>query len=385
VCHRRQEEIREELLNGPRIVEVSWTQAAVDYCAWRKAKREAENPDLVGTIEQEAGYVLRFTEYLESIGAAHLPLSRIGVQHLEDYLLFHLKGRKPSYLHRCQSNFVAVMNHAKRRSLCSPGLTIPKARLPKANTFSPINKHLDDETVTLFVECAPPHMKLFFSAVFTLGLRAGELLFAKRTPMSNPEEGRSGICLIPGREAIYLARTKTGMAVERSIPTDLAEAFRRTLAARTDKYDALFLTNLKRPYKRSKNGANGFRFRVAWCATRERAGVELERRAEAARLAGNHGLNLHYLAEAEKVRRSTGHWGRHTMISNAVMKGLSDRMIMKMSGHVQPQMISRYTHLRDGSVREAAQQLVPNLSLEHMLNGKSRRATRKCPRGETIE
>jgi integrase len=377
VCFRRYEEIREELLNGPRIVEVSWIEAAVEYCAWRKAKREAENPDLLGTIDPEAGYALRFTEYLESVGAAHLPLSRIGIKHIEGYLLFHLQGRKPLYLRKCESSIVAIMNHAKRHGLCAPGLIVPKATLPRAEVFSPVNKHFDDETVALFVDCAPPHARLFFAAVFTLGLRAGELLYAKRTPMLHAEAGKSGICLVPGREMIFLANTKPGLAVERAIPPDLAEAFRRALDARTDKFDALFLTHTKRPYKRSGNNS-GFRFRVAWCATRGRVGAELEQRAAAARMAGNDERARYYLEEADKVRRSTGHWGRHTMISNAVMKGLSDRMIMKMSGHVQPQMISRYTHLRDGSIRDAAQQVVPNLSLEQMLNGKSRCATAKA-------
>jgi hypothetical protein len=40
------------------------------------------------------------------------------------------------------------------------------------------------------------------------------------------------------------------LPIERVIPPDLAEAFRQALAARTDKFDALFLTDKKRPYKR---------------------------------------------------------------------------------------------------------------------------------------
>jgi hypothetical protein len=210
------------------------------------------------------------------------------------------------------------MNHAKAYKFCPPSLVIPKPTLPKVAKNTPVNKHFSDETVSLFIQCAPPHAKLFFSAAFTLGLRAGELLFAKRTNMLQAEPRRSGICLLPGRETLFIARSKIGLPIERVIPPDLAEAFRQVLAARTDKFDALFLTDKKRPYKRGRT-LRGFRFRNGTCA---RVVAELHRRAAEAGLAGNEKLRQDCLFEADTVSRSTGHWGRHTMISNAVMNNI---------------------------------------------------------------
>jgi hypothetical protein len=39
---------------------------------------------------------------------------------------------------------------------------------------------------------------------------------------------------------------------------------------------------------------------------------------------------------------------------------------MKMSGHLGREMIDRYTHLRDDSVRSAAQKVAPVLSVRQM-------------------
>src|SRR4030095_11205854 len=55
------------------------------------------------------------------------------------------------------------------------------------------------------------------------------------------------------------------------------------------------------------------------------------------------------------AKRATGHWGRHSMISRAVLQGMSDRQIMAVSGHRSPQMIARYSHLRDNDSKELAE------------------------------
>jgi integrase len=172
--------------------------------------------------------------------------------------------------------------------------------------------------------------------------------------MQHAEIGKSGLCLEPGREKLFLATTKEGFPLERVIPSALADALRVALRERADQHDALFLTDRGRPYSRGKT-QGGSRFKTAWKSARARVIIELTRKLMSAKELEHRETVSQLEAEIQKVSQATPHWSRHTMISRAIEKGINDRVVMELSGHRSIQMVGRYTHLRDASIRNAAE------------------------------
>ena len=58
------------------------------------------------------------------------------------------------------------------------------------------------------------------------------------------------------------------------------------------------------------------------------------------------------------------HDGRHTAITTLAEKGLSAWVIQAQVGHVDPQMMKTYSHIRRRALNEAAAALEPKLNVE---------------------
>ena len=54
------------------------------------------------------------------------------------------------------------------------------------------------------------------------------------------------------------------------------------------------------------------------------------------------------------------HDGRHTAITTLAEKGLPDRVIQAQVGHVAPEMMKTYSHIRRQALNQAADALEPN-------------------------
>jgi integrase len=351
---RREAEILEELISGKRKDELTWIEIAALYCREHALRRISKRPELAGTIDPEAGYVLRLTDFLKTRRLADRPVGALKYEDIQAYFNDGLQGKELSYLHRCRNSYRAVMNWAVENEHCSPGFPMPE--LPEYDPRKiAVNKNLALEIIDLFIQFAPPHAKMLFQTMFETGLRGGELLFLNRTPPEAKRPRRSGLCLEEGKEHIYLGVTKDGKAMRRIISSQLANALRAYVGERTDAHDTLFLTDKGVPYQPSKT-QRGAQYRRAWNSTREKVLQELKDRLNIAQAEGNKARQGQLAAWIAECEHATGHWSRHSMISRAVLQGVSDRMIMSLSGHRSPQMIARYAHLRDDDARILAEQ-----------------------------
>lgn len=71
--------------------------------------------------------------------------------------------------------------------------------------------------------------------------------------------------------------------------------------------------------------------------------------------------------KAEKLRRASAHWGRHTAITAKVDAGMDPRYIQKDARHSDPRTTALYTHEDDNKRHDDAQKVRINMSI-----------TRKC-------
>ena len=352
---RREAQLFEHLTTGKPSQDPSWNEVAALYCEARARERVSKRPELEGTTDPEAGYVLRLTDFLVTRKAAHRPISELKIEDVQDYFNKHLRGKELSYLHRCRNNYLAVMNWAvknKYREAPYPMPALPDYDPRKME----VNKNLPIPVIKLFVKFAPKHASLLFNTIFDTGLRGGELLFINRTKRDEQNLRRSGLDLKEGKEKLLLGVTKDGKAITRSISKRLATRMRDELKKRKDPYDALFLTDKGVPYKPAKV-QRGFQYRKAWESTRTKVVAELKSQLDAAKQVKDAAKVDELESWIEMVERATGHWGRHSMVSRAVIAGMSDRQIMVVSGHRSPQMIARYSHLRDDDSKELAEKV----------------------------
>ena len=350
---RREAELLEELTTGKPSQDLTWNEVAALYCDARALRRVSKRPELAGTTDPEAGYVLRLTDFLATRKVANRPIRALKVEDVQAYFNEHLRGKEISYLHRCRNNYLAVMNWAVKKEYCDAHYPMPE--LPEHDPRAiQVNKNLPLPVIKLFVEFAPKHAKLLFDTIFDTGLRGGELLFVKRTEPDEDQPRRSGLCLEDGKEHIHLGVTKDGKAITRSISKRLAKRMRDELKKRKDAYDELFLTDKRVPYARA-NVQRGFQFRTAWKSTRKKVVDDLSRQLDLAKKGRDAAKARELKSWIKMAERATGHWGRHSMISRAVLQGMSDRQIMAVSGHRSPQMIARYAHLRDTDSKELAE------------------------------
>jgi integrase len=351
---RREAEILQELVSGKRRNGLTWTEVAALYCKERALRRISKRPEVADTIDPEAGYVLRLTEYLRARKVADRPITELEYEDIQGYFNDQLQGKELSYLHRCRNNYRAVMNWAVEKKYCGPGFPMPELPDYDARKIA-INKNLPLEVIDLFIQFAPPHARMLFRTMFETGLRGGELLFVKRTAPDDRRPRRSGLSLKPGREHIYLGVTKNGFPAKRVISSQLATELAAYLRRRKDAHDCLFLTDKQLPYKRAKT-QRGTQYRRAWDTARRKTIGELRRLLKLARAARDKARETELGQWITECERATGHWSRHSMISRAVVQGISDRMIMSLSGHRSPQMIERYAHLRNDDARHLAEQ-----------------------------
>lgn len=56
---------------------------------------------------------------------------------------------------------------------------------------------------------------------------------------------------------------------------------------------------------------------------------------------------------------ATGRWhdNRHTLVTEPAESGAGDEVIMSTAGHVRPQMLSRYSHVRTEAERKALEEI----------------------------
>lgn len=366
---RREAELLEELTTGRPPRDLTWNEVAMQYCKARALRRVSKRPELADTTDPEAGYVLRLTDFLTARKAANRPIRELNIEDVQAYFNEHLSGKQISYLHRCRNNYLAVMNWAAEKKFCDAEYPMPG--LPEHDPRAiQVNKNLPLPVIKLFVEFAPKHAKLLFDTIFDTGLRGGELLFVNRTEPDEDQLRRSGLCLEEGNEHIHLGVTKDGKAITRSISKRLAKRMREELKKRKDPHDELFLTDKGVPYKRP-NVQRGFQYRAAWRSTRKKVVDELDRQLNLVKKSRDAGKARELKKWIRMAKRATGHWGRHSMISRAVLQGMSDRQIMVVSGHRSPQMIARYSHLRDNDSKELAEKV----SLQGV-STRSRRSTK---------
>jgi integrase len=363
---RRQSQLLEELISGKPPQNLSWTEVATLYCEARALRRVSRRPELEGTIDPEAGYVLRLTDFLAKRKSAGRSIGGLKIEDVQAYFNECLRGSELSYLHRCRNSYLAVMNWAVDQKYCEADYPVPE--LPDYDPRKiPVNKNLPRPVIDLFISFAPQNAKLLFETIFDTGLRGGELLFLNRTEPDEDQPRRSGLSLKEGSELLHLGVTKDGKAVTRSISGRLAQSIRAALKKREDRHDALFLTDKGIPYKRAKV-QRGTQFRSAWASTRQKVIDELTLRLAAAKRRGSDVKVAELTGWIKMAKRATGHWGRHSMISRAVLAGLSDRQIMAVSGHRSPQMIARYAHLG----KDEAKGLAEKVSLEGDLSPPSK-------------
>jgi integrase len=64
------------------------------------------------------------------------------------------------------------------------------------------------------------------------------------------------------------------------------------------------------------------------------------------------------------LERTRFHDGRHTAVTTLAEKGLPDWVIQAQVGHVDPQMMKAYSHIRRKALNEAAAALEPKFSAE---------------------
>jgi integrase len=350
---RREAALLEELVSGKPKGELTWTEVALLYCKERATRRLSKRPELAGTKDPEAGYVLRLTDFLKARKVADRPIRELTYEDIQSYFNDHLRRCELSYLHRCRNNYRAVMNWAVTKKHC--GSDFPMPELPYCDPKKMVvNKNLPLEVIELFIRFAPRHSRLLFGSMFECGLRGGELLFVNRTPPDEKRPRRSGLCLEEGREHFYLGVTKDGKPVTRAIPRYLAKIIRAHLKNRKDGYDSLFLTDKGVPYEQSKV-QRGSQYRKSWYSTRAKVLAELNQWLADAEVAGNKDRVRQLKEWISDCEKATGHWARHSMISRAIKKGKSDREVMSLSGHRSPQMIARYHHLRNEDARSLAE------------------------------
>ena len=355
---RREAQLLDELTTGKPSRDLTWNEVAVLYCEARALRRVSTRPESAGTTDPEAGYVLRLTDFLAKRKAANRPIRALKIEDVQAYFNEHLRGKEISYLHRCRNNYLAVMNWAVEKKHCD--LDYPMPELPEHDPRAiQVNKNLPLPVIKLFVGFAPRHAKLLFDTIFDTGLRGGELLFVKRTDPDEDQPRRSGLCLEDGNEHLYLGVTKDGKAITRSISKRLAKRMRDEIKKRKDPHDALFLTDKGVPYERA-NVQRGFQYRSAWKSARKKVVDELTRQLDLAKESRDATRARELQNWIRMAKRATGHWGRHSMISRAVLQGMSDRQIMAVSGHRSPQMIVRYSHLRDNDAKELAERVSLN-------------------------
>jgi integrase len=341
----REVQIRDELLRGAPATK-TWLDLAVKYCEKRQAKRVTRDPSLKDSPDPEAWFVLRLTNFFVSRGVADLPLRELPHDEVDSFFATALDGAKLSYKTRLKNVYCAMMNFARKRMWIDYEYPVPD--LPEYDILKqPVNKALEDEDVQLFISLAPEHAHPFVASVFGTGLRGGELIFIKRTRPDYTDRHGTGLCLDEGQEHFFLGMTKDGTAHIRTLPDSLVALLKSYLATRKDSYDALFLTNRGVPYVRPKRKRSSV-YKTMWRNLAKRVARTLEMRAEEAELRGDPGLAQRLRDRAAQCRKVTGHWGRHNMVSRAIVLGKSDREIMQLTGHKTARMLTRYSHLKVG-------------------------------------
>ncbi len=182
--------------------------------------------------------------------------------------------------------------------------------------------------MALHINCAPKHVRPFFAVLWNTGRRHSEILYVSRRFPDYTDRNGTGLNLEPGREHIYLGRTKNGKPRIVFLNDSAVAEIESWLESREDDFDALFLTHRLVPYKRTKKGRGG-QTRTAWKITCAAAAKIIEEEWK--------------LPERAKVmRQATPHWARHNMTSHLLASGEDDERVRDFMGWSSKAMVERY-------------------------------------------
>lgn len=356
---QRETKIYRELIHGEETV-VTWTEAAAHYCEKRNLLRTSRNPALAETPDKEAEYVLKLLTYFRRKGIADIPLTdfcdRASVV-IDGYFKdMHIaKGNKLPTMTRERDTYNSVMNEAVRKKWVKADF--PRPTLPEYDALAvPVNKWLYDDEIRLLIRVAPRHLKLFVAGVFATGRRSGEIIYMSRRRPDYSDPAGTGLSLEPGHEHFYFGHTKNGRPVIAPLPDWYVALLKSYLEARTDRHDALILTDERKPYIRPAR-QKGFIVRTAWRTMTKRASAVLLKRAgRAARLGDAEGA-ARLRDRASMMLQVTPHWGRHNAASHVLMQGMSERQAQRRGGWESAKMMRRYEHLSPEFNKEMANAL----------------------------
>ena len=354
--------IRTELIDGAGAV-VTWKEAVTEYAKKRKSDRLSIDPSLGDEPDKQIEYVLKWTEWFDSLGKLEQPLQKIKQADLDQYFEFHHDSKRNllSTRKREANVYLAVMNFAQQEWKIG---AFPRPKIAKVKSRSKaVNKWLYVEEVSLFIRLAPVHLSDYVAGVFATGCRGGPIL---HLPRHRPVPGRNrgaGLIMDKGKEQFYFGLSKSGHEDTRILPDWYADRLRRYLANRKDEHDALFLTDRGVPYAKLKR-QSGFQVKTAWRNLRERVAQVILRLArlklhQAKMLHGSQREEMISKAQelegrAEVVRSVTPHWGRHNLASHAFIKGMDTEKVRRLGNWQTDAMVRRYQHLKPDFGKELA-------------------------------
>ena len=195
--------VRTELIEGAGAV-VTWKQAVTEYAKNRASERLSIDPSLGDEPDKQIEYVLKWTEWFDSLGKLEQPLRQIKQADLDRYFEVHhdSKRNKLSTRKREANVYLAVMNFAQKKWKKIGAFPTPDIAKDKSQSKS-VNKWLYVEEVSLFIRLAPLHLKEYVAGVFATGCRGGPIL---HLPKHRPVPGKSrgaGLIMDRGKEQFY--------------------------------------------------------------------------------------------------------------------------------------------------------------------------------------
>lgn len=331
--------LERELLEGPKPEWVTWRRAYVEYRQAREDRLAAANPAHRGDIfDLDIDTAWKMTVFFDSRGVADQRLP-VPAHVVNEYFRVHhvSRGHKLSTMVRANSVYCAVMNMQVRAGRIAAGF--PKPTLPKFDPVAaPVNKWLYPDEIRLFIRLASPHFRPLLATLFGTGRRGGEL----------PHLPIDALDLTPGREHLFIGRTKNGLPVIAPLPDWTVRTLRAWLRYRRIKYrgqyqhPVLFLTDKGDPYAKPRR-QRGTIFRTAWHQTRKRVAEVLAKAGKPER--------------AAIIMRATPHWGRHNAASHLIMAGHDPVTVARHMGWLSPKMVHRYAHLSPERSKELANTL----------------------------
>jgi len=339
----REGEIRKSLIHGAGRV-LTWPQAALNYLEARAAERKAKGQSDLIEHDPEYNHLMSFTDWLEGKGRALELLDKIDTRAINSFLkVRHLDhGHQASTIKRTWAPIRAVLSRAQQK-LEWKG-TIPAPDIPKAKpkgAAAVIGKWLLPDEIELLIECAADHLKPLIAIQWNTGRRIGEFIWCSKSSPDYRDPNGTGLNMGKGREHIYLGCTKNG---EPRIVylNDMAIDYLTTwLETREDSFEALFLTQAGKPYKRPKKKRGGI-LKTGYKAAARRAAEVMEKEAEEIEQKGHKQLAEDLRDRANVMRQVSPHWARHNMTSHRLAAGETREETKEQMGWSDVGLVKRY-------------------------------------------